>query len=249
MGSYMSINIIASSSAGNCIVIEDSGSKIILDCGLPYRKLSRFVSFSEADAVLLTHSHMDHAQASEELLRRGYKVYMSLGTADALGFGGSIMNGLLVKHLNHLEIGAWKVLPFDVIHDAPEPLGFLIQHKESKKKYVYLVDSAVISYSFTGVNYWLIEANYSDVLIDKQSGIHPALKRRIQENHFSIEDLIRFFTEKDKITGKPIQDLSKTEEIHLLHLSKTNSNAQKFIDRLQAQTGIPVYTTPKKKYQ
>lgn len=83
----MKLKPLASSSHGNAYLVEDCQTRILVDCGLAFRTLQKAVGFSlmELDGVLLTHEHRDHARCAEELVRRGQTVYMSPGTALALG--------------------------------------------------------------------------------------------------------------------------------------------------------------------
>lgn len=56
----MLIKPIASSSKGNCCVIDDGRSKLILDCGIPIKKIKEGVDFnlSNIAGCLISHSHL-----------------------------------------------------------------------------------------------------------------------------------------------------------------------------------------------
>lgn len=223
----MIIKTIASGSAGNAIYVSDGEGSLLLDAGIPYSKLCKAVRLSILDGILITHCHFDHSKAVPELIRRGLAVYMSKGTAEALDI--NIYNQ--ATHLIPIETANWKILPFDTQHDAPEPLGFLFQSRNTDEKLVYIVDSFRVDYGFKGVTHYLIEANYSDELLQKSS-YHEALKNRIRKNHFSIGALKDFLKQSD---------LSKTKEIHLIHLSRNNADEAVFMREIESQTGVPVY--------
>lgn len=224
----MKVINISSGSHGNAVVLDDGVSKILLDAGIPYSKLSKHVRLSEIEAVLISHEHSDHCKALNTILIRGADVIASRGTCDEIGvkIARHVYGGKLI------DLSNWKIMPFDVIHDAAEPLGFIVQSKNSKKKAVYIVDSAVVEYEFSGITHWLIEANYDEDLIE-QSDMHPLVKKRIKGNHMSFQDALYFFS---------TSDLSTAEEIHLLHLSNAHSDETAFVKQLEKQTGIPVYT-------
>jgi len=76
---------------------------------------------------LVGHEHADHSKAAPDLMRAGINCYMSAGTAEALGLNGHRVR--VVKALEQFTLGAWTVLPFEAIHDAREPLGFLVAGK------------------------------------------------------------------------------------------------------------------------
>lgn len=223
----ITINKISSSSKGNAVLVSDGISKILLDAGISYQKLSRSVKMSEVEAVLITHSHMDHYQAAPELIRRGADVYMSRGTAEEK----KAPPCLLAKSLCQIETDNWYILPFDVEHDSAEPLGFLCQSKNTGEKLVYIVDSAYVAYDFSGVTHWLIECNYCEDILENGE-YNEWLKSRVRKSHFSIANLKTFLS---------TSDLSKTKEIHLLHLSDSNSDEKRFVDEIEKLTGVPTY--------
>ncbi|MAO66212.1 MAG: MBL fold metallo-hydrolase [Balneola sp.] len=229
----LKINHIASGSSGNAILVTDGQTTIMMDAGLSYRNLSRLVDLTKVDAFFITHEHMDHCKAVEELLRRGQRVYASSGTRKALLEKGQKVEGLSVLlHGSQIEVGSFYVKAFDLIHDAEEPLGYMFQSMVSKKdKGVYISDSAYVQYDFSGITHFVIECNYAEDILEE--GKDPYfLKERIRRSHFSFEKLQQFFAESD---------LSAAEEIHLVHLSDRNSNAEKFVNEIQKQTGVPTY--------
>ena len=222
----LNIHIVASSSAGNCVIIGDGVSSIMLDCGLSYRKILKDMPI-DIQMVLVSHEHLDHSKAAKELIRRGYDVGMSKGTADALGLKGYTR----LKSLEQRETGGWLIVPFEVSHDCAEPLGFLIESKTTGGKAVFIVDSAIVDYDFTGVTHWLVEVNYAEDILAK-SEHKEWLKDRIRGSHFSLDNLKTFLS---------TSDLSKTQAIYLLHLSDSNSDEKRFINEVQAVTGVPTY--------
>lgn len=77
---------LASSSHGNAYLLEDGASRILIECGVPYRRLQKLLGFatSKLDGCLLSHEHKDHARCHLDLLKNGVPVYASEGTAEAL---------------------------------------------------------------------------------------------------------------------------------------------------------------------
>lgn len=227
----MLINHIASGSSGNAIIVDDGSSKLLLDAGIRYKDIARWIRPTDLAGVLVTHEHQDHAKAVPELMRRGIEVYMSLGTRDNIpDIEKESFNPL--AHLCQREIGTWIVVPFDVIHDCAEPMGFLFQSTVTGKKGVYIVDSGLVEYNFSGITHWLIECNYSEPLLE-DGPYEDFLKDRVRRNHFSLEDLKTFLGDSD---------LSEAEEIYLLHLSSANGDEEGFKKEIQRLTGLPVYT-------
>lgn len=224
----MNITALASGSSGNAYLVTDGDSSILIECGLPFKKLQRALDFklSELDAVLCSHEHMDHARAVAEVARAGVDVYVSQGTLDALGLSGHRLHA--VASTGQYRVGDWTILPFDARHDANQPLGFLIAN--GPHKLMYLTDSAYCPYRFEGITHWLIEVNYDETTMRenvKNGTLDINLKNRIIRNHFSLENAVELFK---------ANDLSKVSEIVLIHLSDANSDEARFKREIQEAT-------------
>ena len=225
------IKIIASGSAGNAYLVSDQNHKILIECGIDFTKLRQALNFKTPtlDAVLISHEHKDHAKSARQLTRIGVPMIMSEGTRQALEIDPAF--AVIAKSQTALEVGPWRLLPFDVEHDAAEPIGFLIM-SPSGKKILYATDTAFLRWTFTGVNHFLIETNYSEKYLVQNENIDDFLKDRIRRSHFELDNCIEFLKSCD---------LSSAEKIHLLHLSNDNADRQEFIGRVMAETGIPAY--------
>ncbi len=231
------IRSFASSSAGNAYHIDDGRSPLLLDCGLTIRELKVATGhkLSTLAGCLVTHEHMDHAKAAADLMRAGIDCYMSAGTAEALNLTGHRLR--IVRALEQVQIGSWKVLPFDTVHDAAEPLSFLLA--SGAEKVLYLTDSAYCKYRFRGLTRILIECNHSLDILNanvERGSVPAAMKRRVMKSHMSL-DMVKGFLQAN--------DLSRVREIHLIHLSDGNSDAERFKKEVQSLTGKPVYVAEK----
>ena len=182
-------------------------------------------------ALFLT-STFDHSKAVKDIMRAGIDCYMSQGTADGLGISGHRTN--VIKAKQQFRIGTWTILPFETQHDAAEPLAFLLAN-QAGDKLLYITDSFYCRYCFQGLTHIMIEANYSlDILNGNvESGSIPKeMKKRVLRSHMSIETVKEFLK---------ANDLSKVQEIWLLHLSDNNSNAERFKREIQELTGKMVF--------
>lgn len=229
----LKIKIIATGSAGNAYVIDDGGSKILIDPGIGIMQLKKALNFglSSIEFCLLSHEHQDHAKSIIDVLKLGIPCAMSLGTWDMLDQTGVLALPVLLKSEVMWHYGAWGVLPFKTQHDAAEPLGFLLQ-TPSGKKVMFATDTAYVSYRFAGVTHYILECNYSEKLLLENDKLLGAVKKRIRRSHFELENVKEFFRR---------QDLTKTEKIYLIHLSESNADAGLFVDGIEKVTGKPVY--------
>lgn len=230
----MKIETLASSSKGNAYIIRDGAHSILIDPGLPIAKLKEHSNFtlSSIELCLLSHEHRDHSRAVKEISKMGITCCMSSGTLKNLDYNSWYTMPVLLSSEEEFNFNAWSVLPFATQHDAAEPLGFLVK-TPSGQKICYATDTYYIRYNFTGVTHWLVECNYSRELLAQNKELPQITKDRIVTSHFELTNVKSFFK---------AQDLSKTKEIHLIHLSDENSNPKQFIQEIEQITGLPVYS-------
>lgn len=231
----MKLKVLSSSSKGNCYILESPTGSLLLECGLPWKQILQGLNYDISNVVgcLVSHEHKDHSKTIEDVAKAGIDVYTSQGTIDALGLNHYRINGVQVK--KHFTAGDFLVISFDTEHDAADPRGFLIQYQPTKEKLLFITDSYYCKYKFRDINYLLIECNYIKETLDKniENGyINEAMKPRLLQSHFSLENVKEFLK---------ANDLSQCREIVLLHLSDSNSDANQMIREIEEVTGI----TPK----
>ncbi|MGM0806487.1 MAG: MBL fold metallo-hydrolase [Bacillota bacterium] len=228
------IKAFGSSSAGNCYHITDGKTPLLLEAGIKFKEVQRQLNFqtSSIAGCLISHEHGDHCKAIKEVLKVGINCYMSAGTAEALGNKHHRIHTVTSKQ--PFRIGTWNILPFDVQHDVAEPYGFLLAN-ESGEKVLFATDTYYIRYKFKGLTHILVECNYSMDILNANiaQGRTPAvMKKRLMRSHFSLENVKEFLK---------ANDLSKVQEIWLLHLSDSNSNQDEFKKEIMQLTGKMVY--------
>ena len=226
----MEITILASGSTGNCYRVSDEKTTLLLDCGIPIKRIENGLHFMLhlIDSVLVTHCHQDHVKAAKDIAKRGIPIYASAGTLDACGLHGHSFRP--VKALESVQIGTFTVVPFDLEHDAPEPLGFLLKSSVTEEKLLYFTDTYYLKYRFPGIHYLMAECNYSQKTMSEE--INPALRDRIIESHMSLETLLEMLQ---------ANDFCELKQVYLLHLSNDNSDETYFKEEVQKVTGVPVY--------
>lgn len=232
----MQIQTLGSSSKGNCYRLLSGGRSLLLECGLPWKEIRRKLNFetSKLDGCLVSHYHGDHARCLSDLLKNGINVFASPETLEYFAASDHHRAFPLNHSLLHWDIGeAWRVRGFDTVHDAEGSLGFEICD-DNGDSLVFLTDTAYCKYLFRNINVLMIEANYSEAILaaNVEAGhIDQSRAKRVRENHMSIERVIDFCKQ---------QDMSRCRQIHLLHLSDGNSDAELFKRMVQEATGIPV---------
>lgn len=232
----MEFKSLASSSSGNAYIVADEQTKILLECGIPHKKLQKLSGFSlsEFKACLVTHEHKDHAKSVQELINRGMDVYMSYGTAQAL----ETDLAKLIEDMEQFNIGSLDIVPFTTFHDAKEPLGFLIKSRVDGDVLAFATDTVNLRYQFPGLNILAIEANYDKTILAKCEKLPEKVRHRIENSHMEIDTLCDYLRSLD---------LSVCREIHLLHLSDATSHEEKFINKVKKAVPNGIKVTACKK--
>ena len=231
----MDILTIASSSRGNAYRISDGQTSLLLECGVPVKRIQEALNFklSEIGGCLITHEHKDHSKAAKDLMGKGVELYASKGTLEILGIARHHRANILQNQVAR-RIGSFQVLPFDVQHDAAEPLGFLISSTVTGERLLFFTDTYYLKYTFDRLSIIMGECNYSTEIINENvnnGSIPEAHKNRVIRSHMSIETLLEFIK---------ANDTSQLKKIYLLHMSDGNSNEDEFKRRVQEVTGIEV---------
>ena len=100
---------------------------------------------------------------------------------------------------------------------------------------LFATDTYYLPFTFDGLNNIMIECNYSRSILDAniEAGKLPKLVRnRIVQSHMSLDNCIRTLT---------ANDLTKVNNIVLIHLSDGNSNRDEFRKLVFEATGKSVH--------
>ena len=221
-------------------IVSDRDTRILLECGVSYKKLKQLCGFTTADmaACLISHEHKDHSGCVKDLIAAGMPVYMSSGTAEALELEGAALDAAMcTEHGKQVSVGSIDIVPFATFHDAKEPQGFLFRSRVDGDVLAFATDTVNLQYRFPGVNILAIEANYDKYILER-SQRPEKVKKRIQNTHMEIDVLCDYLRSLD---------LSECREIYLLHLSDGTSHEGHFINKVlrAVPPGIQVLACPK----
>ena len=227
----MKLKTIGTGSTGNAYILSNGDEALLIECGVNIKEIKKALDFDLSKVVgcLVSHEHKDHCKSIEDVMKLGINVYSGPGTLHAC----ELITQTRAKPLKSkqtVKIGNFKVLAFDVKHDAAEPLGFLIEHPDCGKV-LFLTDTYYCEYTFKGLNNIIIEANYSKEIIDRKFGSDSGkefLRNRILRSHFSLANC------KDMLSAN---DLTQVNNIVLIHLSDSNSNEKQFQKEVTDLTG------------
>ena len=154
-------------------------------------------------------------------MRAGFPVCTAFETQSAL----EIITGERTRAIEpkkRFRLGNFTITPFNVPHDADiECYGYLIEHKEMGKL-LFLTDLEYCKYNFRkqNINHILIEANYSDDLIDNEA----SNREHVLRGHMSLKTATDFISTNDNPT---------LLNVVLIHLSDKNADSAQFQQKIK----------------
>ena len=185
------ICVLASGSKGNAVFLASPDAKILIDAGLSGKEIERKmgeIGFSpqELDAILVSHEHRDHVLGVGVLYRRfGTPVYI---TTPTLGKAGPIIGK--VKGTVEINPGSsflfrdLKIYPFEVPHDAVNPINFIVTYEGVKIGIATDLGFApnLVKQNLKGCRALIVETNHDREMLE--NGPYPwPLKQRVKGRH------------------------------------------------------------------
>jgi len=201
-------------------------TRVLLDCGFSAReverRLARLGSGVEGlDAILITHEHSDHIGSALTLARKwSIPLYMSWGTARAVGADEADVDLHVLWGDEAVTIGDLSVLPYTVPHDAREPLQYVLSDGAGRLGVLTDVGTSTphISTVLNGCDALVLECNH-DVRMLAQSRYPQSLKARIGGNHGHLNN---------EAAAEILASLDRSRLRHLIaaHLSQQNNSPE-----------------------
>jgi len=230
------VKCLASGSAGNSYAIDDGESVLLLEAGIPAKKIMTgyLDMIPRIAGCLITHEHGDHAKGAADLAAKGIDLYATAGTFEGIEGIDRPYRKHVVRVGEQFNLASWIVIPFETKHDCNEPCGYLIYSNATKKKLLFATDTYYIENKFQKLDIIMVECNYSLPILNEsiaEGRVPESMKPRLLRSHFSLENVKEFFRSNS---------ISKDGHIYLIHLSGNNSNPAEFKIAIQRLTGIPV---------
>ena len=219
-----------SGSSGNSIFVGSDKAKILIDAGLPGKKIDEALKHigqnpSEIDGIFITHEHIDHIKGVGVLSRKyDIPIYAPHDTWVAMESNiGKIKdhNIKVMERRSTVSIKDVDIKSFIIPHDAASPVGYTINlnNKNISVATDFGTFTQEIEDNIKDSEVILIERNYKPEMLD--FGPYPySLKQRIKDihGHLSNEDC-----------GEAIVKILKSglgKKIMLGHLSNTNNTPE-----------------------
>lgn len=224
----MILQSLSSSSRGNIHILENEDTTLLLDCGIKFNRVSSILNLKKIDGVLITHEHGDHVSGCESLSQnKNTTFYSTKETLDRVNIPDFMKRP--VQAFKTFQIGSFKIVPFEVKHDAVHPVNYLIKDEISGSQMLYITDTGYIdNLIFKDIDYFLIECNFDEEWYQKEelTRAEEIKSRRLlsMNGHLSIQKTIR-------VLEKSVNH--NTKKIILCHISSGFKEYLEFQNRIQ----------------
>ena len=233
-----------SGSSGNCYIIGDEKTRILIDAGVSARKIScalseLSLSLSDISAIFVTHEHVDHVKGLEVISKNAkIPVFMTEGCARALikDKSSHILPVLsMFRGDISAKIGDISVKSFPIPHDASAPVGYVVEL--CGKKFGFATDAGRVTSEMIerliGCDAAVIEANH-DVGMLKNGPYPYILKER------SLSDRGHLSNESCAALARLLAE-NGTKSLALGHLSAENNLPSLAGDAVRRAVGCGCY--------
>tara|TARA_B110000438_G_C15790038_1_gene640250 strand:+ start:670 stop:1449 length:780 start_codon:yes stop_codon:yes gene_type:complete len=219
--------VVGSGSKGNCLLVQESDTSILIDCGFSLKKLVRLLEprdfdLDGLDAIFITHEHNDHVGGVRSVAKGlNIPVY---GTAGSIRASKQALQGLAevleLPSSNSVFIGDLEIEPVTVPHDARQPCQYIING--SNQRLGMLTDIGHITpfvlEHYKNLDGFVLEFNHDTSLI-KKSAYPPALQERIAGAYGHLSN-----SQSENFLKK--LDLSQLQFLVAAHLSQQNNSQE-----------------------
>lgn len=221
-----------SGSSGNCIYLEDGGSRILIDAGGSMRQIDLALqkvgtALSEIDAVWITHEHGDHTKGLPVMAKHlsipfycqrevAKELYLSLlqkgNRAEATALAKNIRT---VNPGEEYEVGKLLITPFQTPHDSVDSQGFIVGERELGIATDLGHVSPEVALYLTGCKNVILESNH-DLEMLYNGPYSPFLKERVASENGHLNNVA-----SASFAGKLFS--AGCENFTLFHLSSENN--------------------------
>jgi phosphoribosyl 1,2-cyclic phosphodiesterase len=234
----MRFSSLGSGSAGNCLVVEQANTRLLLDCGFGHaevvKRLQRLdLAPTQITGILVTHEHDDHAKGAFKLAAKyNIPVWLTHGSLKMceryIPENVDIVINIIDSH-THFHIQDIAITPYPVPHDAREPTQFTFTDGQHKLGVLTDAGSSTpyIEQMLSGCDALVLECNHDLNMLENGPYAWP-LKKRVGSRlgHLDNQTAAALLAKLDN---------SKLKHIIAAHLSAKN-NTQHLAKQALSQT-------------
>ncbi len=246
---------LGSGSAGNCMVIEQASTRLLLDCGFGGNEIIKRLQTlalapEQISGILITHEHDDHAKGAFKFAAKfNIPIWLSHGTKKMTERywpkKGNFKLNVVDSH-TEFDIQDIQITPFPVPHDAREPTQFTFTDGAVKLGVLTDVGYSTphIEQNLTRCDGLVLECNYDIGMLEKGPYAY-ALKKRVGgrlghlDNDSSANLLSRLDNSKLKhIVAAHLSAKNNTEYLAKTALSRVLNCQQDWVGIAAQKTGF-----------
>ncbi len=214
-----------SGSDGNCTFVGTDNTNILIDAGGSGKQIlcaleEIGVDPKDIDALIVTHEHSDHVKGAGVISRKlDIPIYATDGTWYAMSIGGiSPSNTKVISSGEPFVINDMVFTPFDISHDALEPVG--IHMRAGDLTAAIATDTGFATEDvrdyISDADVLLLEANYDEEMLRQGSYSYPLKKRILSDKGHLCNDE----------AGRLVSSIAegRLKKLYLGHLSQENNN-------------------------
>ncbi len=232
----MTVTTLASGSSGNCVLVEQGSTRLLVDCGISCKRIKCALADlglrpDDLSAILITHEHTDHIAGLATLFKHyQLPVYCSRGTGRQLCYRIAFLEEVLVSFVpgEGFAIGEISVGSFATPHDAAESVGYTFTAQGRKAALVTDLGAVtdVVEHAVAGSHLLIAEANHDPDWV--REGPYPySLKQRVlgPQGHLSNWDCAGLCAR------------CGAETVVLAHLSAENNSPSRALETVREVLG------------
>lgn len=239
---------LGSGSSGNCYLLQSGEASILLDAGISTRTLKKHLKDfdlsleDDVAAVFVTHDHADHIKAVGNIACDcGKTIYATQLVHEGIANNRCLKISIpsdrkaFVEKGKAVEIGNFRITPFDVPHDSRDCVGYVVE--ADGVRFCLITDIGHVTETIQEqvglANYLVLESNH-DVNMLMMGKYSQYLKERISSDkgHLNNEQAARLLAE---------YATPQLRHVWLCHLSEENNHpvlARKTAEAVLRQHGI-----------
>ena len=181
-------SLLGSGSGGNALLVTSPACKILVDCGLSFKRLhERVAAIGETldglAAVFVTHEHGDHVLGLGTVARRlDVPVFMTSLTYDSLPVSvGTLPRLEIFESGDRLSCRDIEIESFSVSHDAADPVSYVINAGGLRLGIASDMGCApaLVRTRLQGAHGLILEANYCPEML-RNGSYPPQVQQRIR---------------------------------------------------------------------
>ena len=218
---------LGSGSKGNCLIVEEKNTRLLLDCGFSTKeiiaRLFRLaIQPNMLDGIIITHEHADHISGVERFARKfDLPVWLTHGTLRAAKKTFSTLSKInIIDSHQAFSVSDIDIQPYPVPHDAQEPTQFIFSN--GSVKLGVLTDTGCstthIETILNRCHGLVLECNHDATLL-ANSKYPKSLKQRVGGRLGHLEN-----ASSAMLLSK--LDCSLLQHLIAAHLSETNNTPQ-----------------------